>query len=261
MGELKALLLDMDGTIAETERDGHRVAFNLAFAACGMPWNWDEAHYGRLLRITGGRERLMHDMRSRSDAPMLSSDRDELAATLHARKNLEYAQLVAGGSIPLRPGVADLMRECLANDVRLGIVTTTSRSNVEALMRVFFGPDWQKRFAVVVCGEDVQRKKPDPEVYQRALAELKIGPLAAVAIEDSPGGVAAARAADVPVIVTRSEYFPNDTVEGAIAIGPGLHTRSGWRPVLMPHPEGDTRVRLDDVAYWRQRMELVSALA
>lgn len=256
MSDPKALLWDVDGTIAETERDGHRVAFNLAFEACGLPWRWDEAHYGKLLRITGGRERILHDMRDRSDAPP-PVERDRLAADLHAKKNAYYAELVATRAIPLRPGVAELMEESLRRGVRLGIATTTSRSNVDALLRVHFGADWRKRFAVVVCGEDVARKKPDPEVYRLALDALGIGALEAVAIEDSPGGVAAARAADVPVIVTRSAYFPNDTVEGAIAIGPGLHTRRGWVPAL-PAAEGDGTVTLQDVAYWVGRMELVS---
>jgi HAD superfamily hydrolase (TIGR01509 family) len=181
-----------------------------------------------------------------------------LAATLHAKKNAAYAELVADGSMRLRPGVAELMQECLARDVRLGIVTTTSRSNVEALMRVHFGSAWARRFAVVICGEDVERKKPDPEAYLRALAALEVGPLDAVAIEDSPGGVAAARAADVPVIVTRSAYFADDTVEGAIAIGPGLHTRRGWRPAAAPAADSDAPIGLDDVIAWRHRMELVS---
>lgn len=257
MDDLKVLLWDMDGTIAETERDGHRVAFNRAFEAHGVPWRWDEAHYGELLRVTGGRERLLHDMRSRSDAPVLPDERDRLAATLHKKKNAFYAELVAGGDIPLRPGVAELMQECAGRGVRLGIVTTTSRANVEALMRALLGSNWAQRFAVVVCGEDVQRKKPDPEAYLRALAKLALDPLEAVAIEDSPGGVAAARAADVPVIVTRSMYFPAATVEGAIAIGPGLHTRRGWRPATAA-TGADTPVRLDDIAWWRERMELVS---
>jgi HAD superfamily hydrolase (TIGR01509 family) len=252
----QALLWDVDGTLAETERDGHRVAFNRAFEACGVPWRWDEAHYGKLLRITGGRERILHDMRDRTDAPP-PAERDRLAAELHAKKNAFYAELVATARIPLRPGVAELMEQCLQRGVRLGIATTTSRANVDALLRVHFGADWRGRFAVVVCGEDVARKKPDPEMYVKALAALRIDPLQAVAIEDSPGGVAAARAANVPVIVTRSAYFPNDTVEDAIAIGPGLHTRRGWLPAL-PDEARDGRVTLEDVAYWAERMELVS---
>lgn len=258
MAAPKALLWDVDGTIAETERDGHRAAFNLAFQACDLPWRWDEAHYGRLLRITGGRERLLHDMRDRTDAPALAYDRDRLAATLHAKKNAYYAQLVGTGAIALRPGVANVMNECLQRGVRLGIVTTTSRTNVDALMRVHLGADWRKRFATVVCGEDVARKKPDPEAYRRALDELDLGPLEAVAFEDSPGGVAAARAADVPVAVTRSAYFPNDTVEGAIAIGPGLQTRRGWQPPLPRADRQDGPIELIDITYWLERMEFVS---
>jgi HAD superfamily hydrolase (TIGR01509 family) len=256
MDRPKALLWDVDGTLAETERDGHRVAFNLAFEASGLPWRWDEAHYGRLLRITGGRERILHDMRSRTDAPP-PAERERLAAAVHAKKNAFYAELVASTGIALRPGVAELIDECARRGVRLGIATTTSRVNVDALLRVHFGADWQRLFAVVVCGEDVRAKKPDPEVYRRALDALAIRPLDAVAIEDSPGGVAAARAADIPVIVTRSAYFPDDTVEGAIAIGPGLHTRRGWLPAL-PAADGDGTVTLHDVAYWVERMELVS---
>jgi HAD superfamily hydrolase (TIGR01509 family) len=251
MNKLEALLWDVDGTIAETERDGHRVAFNLAFEAFGLPWRWDDARYGELLRVTGGRERLMHDMDSRSDAPPLPGERDALARALHAKKNTLYAELVAGAGIPLRGGVLELMRECRDHGVRMAIATTTSRSNVEALLRRHMGSRWAGWFGAIVCGEDVQRKKPDPEVFVKALQALGIGALQAVAIEDSPGGVAAARAADCPVVVTRSVYFTDAQVEGAIAVGPGLHARAGWRPALAPRTGADSqRVRLADIANW-----------
>ncbi len=258
MNALKAVLWDVDGTLAETERDGHRVAFNQAFAACGLPWRWDEARYGELLRITGGRERLMHDMNSRADAPTLTTERAALAGTVHAKKNALYAELVRRAGIPLREGVAGLMRQCRDRGVRMGLTTTTSRSNVDALLRLHLGDRWAEWFAVIVCGEDVQRKKPDPEVYLRALRALGIGPLEAVAIEDSPGGVAAARAADIPVIVARSAYFADATIEGAIAIGPGLHRRRGWSPALRIGSNADEAVGLDDIESWRSQMESVS---
>ena len=113
---------------------------------------------------------------------------------------------------------------------------------------------------MLVCGEDVQRKKPDPEVYLRALRALGIGPLQAVAIEDSPGGVAAARAADIPVVVTRSVYFADATVEGAIAIGPGLQQRRGWNPALRVTDDHDP-VGLDDIEDWCARMDSVSQIS
>jgi HAD superfamily hydrolase (TIGR01509 family) len=258
MTQLKAVLWDVDGTLAETERDGHRVAFNRAFEACDVTWRWDEARYGELLRITGGRERLLHDMNTRADAPVLADERAALAARLHAKKNAIYAELLRSAPIPLRPGVIELFRECGERGVRMAIATTTSRSNVEALMRAHLGPGWNDAFAAVVCGEDVRRKKPDPEVYLRALKLLDIGAVEAVALEDSPGGVAAARAAEVPVVVTRSVYFADATVEGAIAIGPGLHTRKGWTPGLAPGAGADGCVGLDDLIDWRSQMDTVS---
>lgn len=261
MAELKALLWDVDGTLAESERDGHRVAFNLAFEACGVPWHWDEAHYGRLLRITGGRERLLHDMRERPDAPSVLAERDRLAAAIHAQKNARYAQLVGRGAIDLRPGVRELLQECGTRGVRLAITTTTSRSNIDALLAAHLGSRWSESFAVVLAGEDVQTKKPDPEVYLKALRQLGLRPLQTIAIEDSPGGVAAARAADVPVVVTRSSYFADATLEGAIAIGPGLHTRHGWRPGLAQADGVDGRITVDDLVFWLERMELVSQVA
>lgn len=256
IGGLEALVWDVDGTIAETERDGHRVAFNRAFEACALPWRWDEARYGQLLRVTGGRERLMHDMKGRADAPPTVAEREALSRELHRRKNAFYDELVRGGGITLRPGVLDLMHECRERGVRMAIATTTSRSNVASLLGVHLGPRWNDGFEAVVCGEDVQRKKPDPEVYVRALRLLGIGPLGAVAIEDSPGGVAAARAADCPVVVTRSAYFIDAPVEGAIAIGPGLHNRIGWHPSLARPGAGP--VRLDDIRHWHALRDTVS---
>ena len=254
----KALLWDVDGTMAETERDGHRVAFNLAFEACGSPWRWDEARYGELLQVSGGRERLMHDMNTRSDAPVLAGEREALAKAVHARKNAFYADIVRSGAIALRPGVRALMEQCRTRGVRMAVATTTSRSNLDALLGVHLGRDWNTWFSAVVCGEDVRRKKPDPEVYLQTLEALGIGPLEAVAIEDSPGGVAAARAADVPVMVTLSAYFGQSTIEGAIAIGPGLHQRAGWRPALPAGPGADAAVGLDDIEAWAAQMDSVS---
>ena len=256
MARLKAVLWDMDGTIAESERDGHRVAFNMAFEACGLRWRWDEARYGELLRITGGRERLLFDMNTRADAPTVS-EREGVARAIHAQKNAFYAELVAGGAIALRGGVLALMRQCRERGVRMGIATTTSRSNVDALMRVHLGERWADWFAVTVCGEDVQRKKPDPEVYLNALRALAIGPLEAVAIEDAPGGLAAARAADIPVVITRSAYFLNAPIEGAVAVGPGLHDRRGWRPALRADDDDARGVGLDDIEAWCAQMDSV----
>ncbi len=247
---IKALLWDVDGTLSETERDGHRVAFNQAFADFGLPWHWTDERYGELLAIAGGRERLLREMSERHDAPAQAGARDALAHRLHARKNERYAQLLATRPLALRGGVAALVDECLARDVRLGIATTTSRANMEVLLRGHWGEDWSRRFDVVVCGEDVQSKKPDPEVFVRALLALRVVPGDVVAIEDSPAGVAAARAVDIPVIVTRSAYFAHASFHGAIAVGPGLDQRRGWEPTLESCAGSVGRVELADIEGW-----------
>jgi HAD superfamily hydrolase (TIGR01509 family) len=261
MRMLRSLIWDLDGTIAETERDGHRVAFNRAFEEFGLPWHWDEARYGRLLRIAGGRERLLADMPSHREAPDDRRMQEILAGALHARKTVLYAQLVGEGAIPLREGVAALMQECRDRGVRMAIATTTSRANVEALLHHHLGADWGEGFAAIVCGEDVRRKKPDPEVYEQALSLLGEHPLQVVAIEDSPLGVAAARALELPVLVTRSAYFGDAPIEEAIAIGPGLHERAGWRPRVAATPAPGRHVGLDDIEDWLLRSEIVSQFA
>ncbi len=250
---IEALLWDVDGTLAETERDGHRVAFNTAFEEWGVPWRWDDAHYGALLRVTGGRQRLLHDLAARPEAPTGPGEREALAHALHRRKNQIYASLVSSGAIPLREGVAALVEEAAARGLRQGIVTTTSRGNVEALLRRHFGVEGPRRFDVIVCGEDVARLKPDPEAYRRALEILRLDPRHAVALEDSPDGATAAGSAGIPVVVTRSAYFSREPAPGALAAGPGLHRREWWTPPP-GRPDGREHITLDDLLEWRRNI-------
>lgn len=212
---LRALLWDVDGTVAETERDGHRLAFNQAFEELSLPWRWSVPRYGELLRVTGGRERLLHDMATQADAPATAAERDTLARELHRRKNLAYAALVAQGGITPRPGVRRLVDEGLAAGVALAVVTTTSRSNVDALFASIWGRQWQDRFAAVVCAEDAPVKKPDPQAYLLALQRLGLAAQECFALEDSPGGLQAARAAGIACGVTRSVYFADAAFEDA----------------------------------------------
>lgn len=221
---VKALIWDVDGTVAETERDGHRIAFNTAFEALGLPWHWDVARYGELLNVAGGRERLLHDMQGRLDAPAEAAGRDKLARELHARKNALYAGLVAHRGIAARPGVLRLMAECGAVGVRLAVATTTSRSNVDALFASLLGAEWQHGFAAVVCAEDAPLKKPHPQAYELALQRLGVMPHQAFALEDSPHGLAAARSAGIACGVTRSVYFAEAAFEGAAWVRDDLET-------------------------------------
>jgi len=244
---IDSLLWDVDGTLAETERDGHLQAFNQAFAALGLPWRWSDARYGELLSVAGGRERLLHDMQSRPDAPPDPREREAVATRLHRCKNEIYAGIVATGKVPLRAGVRELLEDCTRAGVRLGIVTTTSRPNVDALLEVHLGKGWRSQFAVVVSADEAPSKKPDPQAYRMALEALRLQPHQAAAMEDAPAGVAAARAAGVPVIVTRSHYFPASPAEGALAVGPSLGQTAGWSPAVRA---GARRIDLGQIALW-----------
>lgn len=226
---LKAVIWDVDGTIAETERDGHRVAFNRALDEMGAGWQWDEKTYGGLLRVAGGFERLIYDMEGRTSAPESADVREALARAVHERKGERYAEIVARGKLSARPGVQRLMRECTSAGIELAIATTTGRRNVDALFTGLFGPCWNDRFSAIVCAEDAPDKKPDPSVYRLALERLGIGAQDALAIEDSPNGLTAASAMGIAVLVTRSRYFADCAFTGHAGICDDLDSPLAWR--------------------------------
>lgn len=221
---LRALLWDVDGTVAETERDGHRVAFNQAFEALGLPWRWGVAHYGELLRVAGGVERLHHDLAQRPEAPADPQAREQLVRALHRAKTAAYTARVAQRALTARPGVQRLVAECQAAGLALAVVTTTSRANVDALFTGLWGGAWTRFFTTVVCAEDAPLKKPHPQAYQRALQQLALPAHEAFALEDSPAGLQAARAAGVACGITRGAYFLGEVFDGAAWVQADLET-------------------------------------
>jgi HAD superfamily hydrolase (TIGR01509 family) len=206
----------------------------------GLPWRWDEAHYGRLLAVTGGVERLLHDMASRTDAP---ADRHALAHELHRLKTRHYAAIIRGGAIGLRSGVRELFSDSAAAGLRQAITTTTSRQNAEESLAAS-GLDG---FEFMLCADSAPRKKPDPQVVLLALRQLGLPAHEVLAIEDSPAGVAACAAASVPVVMARSAYFISAEAAGALAAGPGMHTTEGWWPAARP----GLRIDLSCLLQWR----------
>jgi HAD superfamily hydrolase (TIGR01509 family) len=219
---LRALIWDVDGTLAETERDGHREAFNDAFASMGLPWRWGVERYGVLLSTSGGLERLQRDLAERDDAPRSAVERLALARELHRRKNTAYLRRMADGAIVLRPGASRLMQEARDADALLAIATTTGRANVNALLSRQLGAAWSDDFAAVLCAEDAPLKKPHPQVYALALQRLQLQPHEAIAVEDSPNGMNSARAAGLQVLLTRSAYFASCDASDALVVCNGL---------------------------------------
>lgn len=215
---LDALIFDVDGTLAETERDGHRVAFNRAFAEFGLDWYWDVATYGKLLLIAGGKERIHHYIRVWQPAMPRYRDLDEAVANLHRCKTAHYGEMVASGRLPARSGVIRLIGEARERGIALGIASTTSPQNVEVLLASWFGEGWRSMFAAIGAADAVPRKKPDPGIYRYVLERLQVAPARCLAIEDSAAGLAAANGAGVEAVVARSEYFRHQTFEGALAV-------------------------------------------
>jgi HAD superfamily hydrolase (TIGR01509 family) len=211
----RALLFDVDGVIAETE-EVHRRAFNESFAYFDLPWIWDVELYRKLLQVAGGKERIRHFLGSRpgSERELSHNEIDEL----HRLKTQFYARMINAGDCELRPGIADLIKQALDWKQRLGIVTTTSRYNVNALLEVTLGRSWTSCFDVIVCGEDVEHKKPAPDAYLKAVRLLDLPPRSCLAIEDSRNGLVAACSAGVPALMTRSRYFHHEEFDEAIGV-------------------------------------------
>jgi HAD superfamily hydrolase (TIGR01509 family) len=230
---LGAVVFDVDGTIAETERDGHRIAFNLAFERYGLPDRWDIEPYGQLLTVPGGKERLRHHLGGRGMAP---DEVEELVPQLHAAKNEVFLDLVRSGSIPLRQGIARLLDDCAAHGVRTAVATTGSRDWVVELLGRLLGPERLARLDPIVTRQDCTRLKPDPQLYLLALERLGCPPERTVAVEDSALGLAAAKAAGLACVVVRNGYTRDHDFTGADLVVDDLGEPADPAPVVHdPH--------------------------
>jgi HAD superfamily hydrolase (TIGR01509 family) len=209
---LRALIFDVDGTLAETE-ELHRLAFNQAFAEAGLGWVWDETTYRQLLKVTGGKERMLAYAAAHDPARL-----DQLGAQiirLHSRKTSIYAAMVTKGELKLRPGIHNLIRAARDDGLTMAIATTTSPDNVSALLTAELGVNWATLFPVVAAGDLVTHKKPASDIYDLALARLGCRPGDALAIEDSANGVQSARGAGLKVVALRSRYLIDDDLSAA----------------------------------------------
>lgn len=208
----KALVFDVDGTLAETEEE-HRAAFNDTFPAFGLDWTWDRDLYRELLKTTGGKERMRaYAIRRGLDPATLP------IAEIHKTKTARYGDLILGGSVPLRPGVADLLADAAKQGVRLAVATTTNLPNVDALIRGAMGCAASDVFEVIAAGDMVPAKKPAPDVFLLAVEKLGLPAAACLAFEDSANGLKSARAAGLPCLVCPSWYTSGDDFSGATAI-------------------------------------------
>jgi HAD superfamily hydrolase (TIGR01509 family) len=219
---LEALIFDVDGTLADTE-EGHRTAFNLAFERLHVPFSWDRETYRTLLSVTGGKERLAHHIASQ---PLPDPERARLLAqvpAIHAEKTRFYAAMAGDGGIVLRPGVARLVDEARRAGLPLAIASTTTRANIDALLRATWGArEGASLFRTVACGDEVPRKKPAPDIYRLALQRLGKPAGHCVAFEDSPNGLRAASAAGLFTVVTPTYWNEYGDFDRADCLWPDL---------------------------------------
>ena len=220
---LKALIFDVDGTLADTE-SAHLAAFNHAFAEQGLDWHWDVALYTSLLEISGGKERMLHYWKH-VHPDMKDIDGSGLRDTidhLHALKTASYEAAVQGGAVQLRPGVLALIQQAHQQGLRLAIATTTSPVNIAVLLRNAIGPDWKELFLVIEDASTAPKKKPHPQVYVQTLARLGLPSVACLALEDSSNGLRAAVAAGLKTIITPNNFTSHHDFTGALQVLPNL---------------------------------------
>lgn len=214
---IKAIIFDVDGTLADTE-DAHRKSFNKAFAENHLDWNWDVALYDKLLKVTGGKERIKYFVDSFLTAYTKPENFDDFVKHLHMIKTGHYTAMLADGHIPFRPGIRQLINDARAGGLQLAISTTTSPENVAALLEVELGKDWESYFASVGCGDIVPLKKPAPDIYHWVLNDLGLAPGDCIALEDSENGLRSSLAAGIKTYITVNHYTRNQDFTGAAAV-------------------------------------------
>lgn len=236
MAEIKAIIFDQDGVIIDTERDGHRVAFNETFREFGFDVEWDVDKYHELLQIAGGKERMKHHLQTEGfGVPVEAEQVDDLIKKLHKRKTEIFVQLIETGKLPLRPGVKRLMTEAMGEGLILGVCTT---SNEKAAHAVAYQILKDINFNFVLAGDVVSKKKPDPEIYLLALKETGLQPEECIVVEDSRNGVLAAKAAGMHVVATTNVYTENEDLSQADIIVTCLGEPDGEKGILKQGSQG-----------------------
>jgi len=236
---LQAIVLDVDGTLVDSERDGHRVAFNRAFEEAGLPARWDVERYGELLEVTGGQRRIDAHYEQQG---VPAEERENLARRLHVRKTEIFTEMARRGEIAPRAGVNELLDALQDAGVRLAVATTGSTAWVHPLLDRLFGRD---RFEAVVTGDESPRLKPDPGAHRVALERLALMPDAAVAVEDSRNGLLAAKSAGLACVVVVNDYTRGQDFDDADLVLDGFGDAQLPASVLADPHRLDPPGRLD----------------
>jgi HAD superfamily hydrolase (TIGR01509 family) len=242
MSDIKAIFFDQDGVIIDTEKDGHRVAFNEMFKVFGYDFQWDVDKYHQLLQISGGKERMRHYFREKGIFPDLTAEEEaDLLLKLHKRKTEIFVNLIESGKLPLRTGVKRLMLEAMAKNLVLGVCTTANERSANAIAK---GMLHDITFEFVLAGDVVNKKKPDPEIYLLALEKTGLDPKQCIVIEDSRNGVLAAKKAGMHIVATTNIYTENEDLSEADIVVTSLGDPDGKKGILK---KADKPLKFDGV--------------
>lgn len=245
---LEALIFDVDGTLANTERDGHLVAFNLAFKELGLNWEWSNKLYHELLNVTGGQLRIKYYLK-KYNTEFTHNDLDNFVASIHALKTKIYVRLMDEGAVPLREGVVRLFKEAKDAGLRLAIATTTTPANVDALIANTLGKEALDWFEVIGAGDVVPNLKPSGDIYSYVLAQMNLNASQCLAFEDSHNGIVSATQAGLKTIITVNEYTNTHEFDGSMVILNNLGEPDQPFEMIQGDPTDSTYV---DVAYLRE---------
>jgi len=254
MAEIKALIFDQDGVIIDTERDGHRVAFNQTFEEFGYDFAWGVEKYHELLQVAGGKERMRHYLHTEGfGVEVEPEEEDELIKRMHKRKTEAFIELIESGRLPLRAGVKRLMQEANTAGLTLGVCTTSNERSARA---VAYNILKDIQFDFVLAGDVVSKKKPDPEIYNLALQRIGLKPEECIVVEDSRNGVLAAKAAGMHVVATTNVYTEREDLSEADIVVTSLGDPDGEKGELRQGGEGfdyDGVLRLDQLIEYFSR--------
>jgi len=230
MTKIKAAFFDQDGVIIDTERDGHRVSFNMTFKEYGFSDEWDIDYYHELLQIAGGKERMKHHWKTKGfSKPLTEEEIDNLVKEMHKRKTALFVELIETGKLPLRPGIRRFMKEAMEAGLKIAVCTTSNEQAAKAITEKILS---DIKFDLVLAGDVVKNKKPDPEIYNLALTKLGLGPEECFVVEDSKNGVRASKAAGMKTIVTTNHYTEKEDVEAGDVIVSCLGDADGEKATL-----------------------------
>lgn len=254
MAQIKGIFFDQDGVIIDTERDGHRVAFNDTFKEFGYDFEWGVEYYHELLQVAGGKERMKHHLHTQGFGKEVNpEEEDELIKSMHKWKTSRFIEMVESGQLPLRAGVHRFMKEAMDSGLLLGVCTTSNERSARAVAyKILSDID----FAFVLAGDVVSKKKPDPEIYLLGLEKSGLKPEEVVVIEDSRNGVLAAKAAELAVVTTTNVYTEREDLDDADVIVTSLGDPDGEKGVLK---KGGLGLEYDGVLHVQQVIRYFSS--